>query len=61
MASFRWVESSDGAASTDSLALALLAYVRGNVNVSVDYTTQTKVPPARAKTHRFSVLVIFGM
>lgn len=55
------VESSNGTASTDSLGLALLAYVRGNVNVSVDYTTQTKVPPARAKTHRFSVLVIFAM
>ena len=55
------VESNDGAASTDSLALALLAYVRGNVNVSLDYTTQTKVPPGRAETHRFSVLVIFGM
>jgi hypothetical protein len=55
------VESNDGAASTDSLALALLAYVRGNVNVSLDYTTQTQVPPGRAKTNRFSVLVIFGM
>ncbi len=55
------VESNSGAASTDSLALALLAYVRGNVNVSLDYTTQTKVPPARAKTNRFSVLVIFAM
>jgi len=55
------VESNEGAASTDSLALALLAYVRGNVNVSLDYTTQTKVPPGRAKTHRFSVLVIFAM
>jgi hypothetical protein len=55
------VESNDGADTTDSVALALLAYVRGNVNVSLDYTTQTKVPPGRAETHRFSVLVIFGM
>ena len=55
------VESNAGADSTDSVALALLAYVRGNVNVSVDYTRQTKVPPARAKTNRFSVLVIFSM
>lgn len=55
------VESAGGAASTRSLALALLAYVRGNVNVSLDYTAQTKVPPGRTKTHRFSVLVIFAM
>ena len=55
------VESNDGASTTDSVALALLAYVRGNVNVSLDYTTQTKVPPSRVKTHRFSALVIFGM
>ena len=55
------VESGGGTASTDSVALALLAYVRGNVNVSLDYTKQTKVPPTRVKTHRFSVLVIFGM
>ncbi len=55
------VESSAGAASTDSLVLALLAYVRGNVDVSVDYTAQTKVPPGRVKTHRLSVLVILAM
>ena len=55
------VESAGGAASTNSLAVALLAYVRGNVNVSLDYTTQTKVPPGREKTNRFSLLVIFSM
>ncbi len=55
------VESASGTASTDSLALALLAYVRGNVDVSVDYTRQTKVPPGRTKANRLSVLVIFAM
>lgn len=55
------VQSNSGADSTNSLALALIAYVRGNVNVSLDYTTETKVAPGREKTNRFSVLVIFGM
>lgn len=55
------VESSNGAAATQSIALAAVAYVRGNVNVSLDFTKQTKVPPGRAKTNRFSVLVIFGL
>jgi len=55
------VQSNAGADSTDSLALALLAYVRGNINVSLDYTTQAKMPPGRAKTHRFSVLVILAI
>lgn len=55
------VESADGAAKTDSLAVAVVTYVRGNVNVSLDYTRQLTVPPGRAKTSRLSMLLIFGL
>lgn len=61
LARFESVESADGAARTDALTLAAVAYVRGNVNVSLDYTRQTRVPPGRAKTNRVSVLLIFGL
>jgi len=54
------VESSSGQASTKAVALALIAYVRGNINVSFDYIKQTKVPPGAAKTNRYSVLAILG-
>lgn len=55
------VESNAGQASTQSAALALVTYVRGNINVSLDYTKQTKVPPGRSKSNRFSVLFMIGM
>ncbi len=55
------VQSNSGLASTQSVALALIAYVRGNINVSVDYTKQTKVPPGALKSNRFSVMFMFTM
>lgn len=55
------VESSNGQARTTQLALALMGYVRGNVNVSLDYVKQLKVPGTAAKTNRFSILCIVGM
>jgi hypothetical protein len=55
------VESNSGLASTQSVALALIAYVRENINVSIDYTKQTKVPPGASKSNRFSVLFMFTM
>jgi hypothetical protein len=57
---FESVESANGAAQTQQFAAALLAYVRGNINLSFDYITQTKVPPGASKTHRYSVLAIFA-
>jgi len=57
---FESVESASGAASTEAVALALLAYVRSNINVSVDYYQQTKVPPGATKGDRFSVLFMLG-
>jgi hypothetical protein len=58
---FESVESSNGSASTDQVALALIAYVRGNVNVSLDYIKQVKVPGTANKSNRFSVLFMVGM
>ncbi len=58
---FESVESSNGAAATKQVALALVAYVRGNINVSLDYIKQVKVPGTAAKTNRFSVLFMVGM
>ncbi|MFA5910672.1 MAG: hypothetical protein WC815_17975 [Vicinamibacterales bacterium] len=55
------VESGNGQARTTQLALALVGYVRGNINVSLDYTKQLKVPGTAAKTNRFSILCIVGM
>ncbi len=54
------VESANGQASTRAVAAALIAYVRSNINVSVDYIRQTKVPPGAAKTNRYSVLAILA-
>ncbi len=58
---FESVESANGQASTQSFAVALLAYVRGNINVSFDYIKQTKVPPNAAKTNRYSVLFMVAL
>jgi len=54
------VESASGQASTKAVAVALIAYVRANINVSFDYIKQTRVPPGAAKTNRYSVLAILG-
>jgi hypothetical protein len=57
---FESVESANGQAKTEAVNAALMAYVRGNINLSFDYIKQTKVPPGAAKTHRFSLLAIFA-
>ena len=57
---FESVESASGQASTEAVAVALLAYVRSNINVSLDYLQQTKVPPGGTKGDRFSVLFMLG-
>ena len=56
MLRYESVQSNNGQASTKAVAAALVAYVRGNINVSLDYITQTQVPPGAKKTNRFSVL-----
>ena len=55
------VESSNGTAATNSVALALVAYIRANINVSADFIKQVKVPGTAAKTNRFSVMFMVGM
>jgi hypothetical protein len=54
------VESANGQAATKAFAVALIAYLRSNINVSIDYLEQTKVPPGRTKGDRFSVLFMLG-
>ena len=54
------VESANGQDSTKAVALALIAYLRSNVNVSFDFLQQTEVPPGRTKADRFSVLFMLG-
>ena len=55
------VESNNGAAATNSVALALVTYVRANLNFSLDFIKQVKVPGTAAKTNRFSILFMVGM
>ncbi len=55
------VETSNGTASTKGVHTGLVAYVKGNVNVSVEHFEQTKVPVAGAtKGSRTSVLFMLG-
>lgn len=57
---FEGVESNDGRDTTNVANVALAAYVRGNINVSVEHMWQTKVPQGRPKADRTSLLFQVG-
>jgi hypothetical protein len=55
------VETSNGAAATRGVHMGLIAYVRGNINISAEHFRQTRVPVAGAtKGSRTSVLFMLG-
>jgi hypothetical protein len=55
------VESNDGRDRTEASTVAFVAYVLGNLNVSVEHMWQTKVPAGRTKGIRTSVLFMLGL
>ena len=58
---FESVESANRTASTHGATMGLIAYLRGNVNMSFEYFTQPKAPVGAFRTNRYTLMVMFTM
>ncbi|RMG43754.1 MAG: hypothetical protein D6718_11410, partial [Acidobacteria bacterium] len=53
---YQSVESNDGNDSVDSIVANVTAYIRQNINVSLEYWKETSVPTGQAKNDRKTLL-----